>query len=427
MLNMLPPLTPVSPGTSSMSSSSWSRASSTSCDSSDDFPMSPDSGYGAPISIGGGNAVGPSTAVFGGAASCEFGSLFVNPTSQTPYSDATQCKKSTKHVKRPMNAFMVFSQIERRKISEVQPDLHNAEISKRLGVRWKRLNDVDRQPYVEEAERLRNLHIQEYPDYKYKPRKKPKPPQKASALRDKQLEEQRRRASTWKKTRSETASPVSGESLIGTSKSVVRMSRAGFSVFDATDSGASRLKLKLTIDSTFKDQLKANKHAAAATTTTEKLGSSSSVQSGDSLVPSNSWLPASGLVTVKQEAPEQSVDDDASLAELDQLSDGDLIPSQWQLQLNGVDWAKLIDAEVGSWTDLATTTATTSNRSPQPHTSSTTTSSSARSLNVLPLAAAVPQASTLDDSGDYCPPEVCELLLGDNWFETSLGSPLVLV
>jgi len=31
-----------------------------------------------------------------------------------------------------------------------------------------------RQPYIQEAERLRELHMQEYPDYKYRPRKKSK-------------------------------------------------------------------------------------------------------------------------------------------------------------------------------------------------------------------------------------------------------------
>lgn len=71
-----------------------------------------------------------------------------------------------------MNAFMVWSQIERRKICEQQPDMHNAEISKRLGRRWKTLSDVERQPFIDEAERLRQLHLQEYPDYKYRPRKK---------------------------------------------------------------------------------------------------------------------------------------------------------------------------------------------------------------------------------------------------------------
>ena len=73
-----------------------------------------------------------------------------------------------------MNAFMVFSQLERKKIIEVTPDKHNAEISKELGRRWKLLPEEARLPYKEEAERLLICHQKEYPDYKYKPRKKPK-------------------------------------------------------------------------------------------------------------------------------------------------------------------------------------------------------------------------------------------------------------
>ena len=73
-----------------------------------------------------------------------------------------------------MNAFMVWSQLERRKIIEVTPDKHNAEISKELGRRWRILPEEARHPYVAEAERLRILHQKEFPDYKYKPKKKPK-------------------------------------------------------------------------------------------------------------------------------------------------------------------------------------------------------------------------------------------------------------
>ncbi|XP_071523606.1 uncharacterized protein [Panulirus ornatus] len=102
-----------------------------------------------------------------------FGSQKVDVNSTTPYSDATQTKKHpVNHIKRPMNAFMVWSQLERRKIVQRHPDMHNAEISKRLGKRWKTLSSVERQPYIDEAERLRLLHMQEYPDYKYRPRKK---------------------------------------------------------------------------------------------------------------------------------------------------------------------------------------------------------------------------------------------------------------
>lgn len=61
-------------------------------------------------------------------------------------------------------AFMVWSQIERRKICSQHPDMHNAEISKQLGARWKKLDDGEKRPFVEEAERLRVLHTKEYPD-----------------------------------------------------------------------------------------------------------------------------------------------------------------------------------------------------------------------------------------------------------------------
>ncbi|KAH8261659.1 hypothetical protein KR044_013016, partial [Drosophila immigrans] len=102
-----------------------------------------------------------------------FGSNRVSVNSSTPYSDATQTKKhSPGHIKRPMNAFMVWSQMERRKICERTPDLHNAEISKELGRRWQLLTKDDKQPYIMEAETLRKLHMIEYPNYKYRPQKK---------------------------------------------------------------------------------------------------------------------------------------------------------------------------------------------------------------------------------------------------------------
>lgn len=45
--------------------------------------------------------------------------------------------KRRTHVKRPMNAFMVWAQAARRKLADQYPHLHNAELSKTLGKLWR--------------------------------------------------------------------------------------------------------------------------------------------------------------------------------------------------------------------------------------------------------------------------------------------------
>ena len=45
--------------------------------------------------------------------------------------------KRQTHVKRPMNAFMVWAQAARRRLGDQYPSLHNAELSKTLGKLWR--------------------------------------------------------------------------------------------------------------------------------------------------------------------------------------------------------------------------------------------------------------------------------------------------
>jgi len=78
------------------------------------------------------------------------------------------------YIKRPMNAFMIWSQIQRRKIMSETPAMHNAEISRTLGKLWREQPEDVKRLYVIEAERMRLQHMRDHPDYKYKPKKKNK-------------------------------------------------------------------------------------------------------------------------------------------------------------------------------------------------------------------------------------------------------------
>ncbi|TRY68770.1 hypothetical protein TCAL_06194 [Tigriopus californicus] len=85
---------------------------------------------------------------------------------------AQKMDKRKTHVKRPMNAFMVWAQAARRRLGDQYPSLHNAELSKTLGKLWRILKEEEKMPFQREAERLRVRHKREHPEYKYQPRRR---------------------------------------------------------------------------------------------------------------------------------------------------------------------------------------------------------------------------------------------------------------
>ena len=75
-------------------------------------------------------------------------------------------------VKRPMNAFMVYAQVARKKVANKYPNLSFRKLSKTLGELWRMLDEHERKPFVEEADRLRREHKRDHPTYKFQPQRR---------------------------------------------------------------------------------------------------------------------------------------------------------------------------------------------------------------------------------------------------------------
>ena len=73
---------------------------------------------------------------------------------------------------------MLFAKIQRENIT-ANFSCNHSEISKALGRLWQDLSKDEKEPFMRGAKTLVELHRLEYPDYKYRPRKKGQPKETA--------------------------------------------------------------------------------------------------------------------------------------------------------------------------------------------------------------------------------------------------------
>nr|XP_006815472.1 PREDICTED: uncharacterized protein LOC102805802 [Saccoglossus kowalevskii] len=74
------------------------------------------------------------------------------------------------HIKRPMNAFMVWARVYRPILAKEHPNANNAEISVKLGEVWHRMTDLQKKPYYEESQKIKDQHKKDHPGWVYQPR-----------------------------------------------------------------------------------------------------------------------------------------------------------------------------------------------------------------------------------------------------------------
>ncbi|KAJ1967618.1 hypothetical protein H4R35_006659, partial [Dimargaris xerosporica] len=80
----------------------------------------------------------------------------------------TSAPASQSHrVKRPMNAFLLFSAKRRPQLQQADPPISTADQSKLLAEEWHGMSPTSKQRYFDHAKQLKEQFIQDHPDYVY--------------------------------------------------------------------------------------------------------------------------------------------------------------------------------------------------------------------------------------------------------------------
>ncbi|XP_067093832.1 protein capicua homolog isoform X2 [Osmerus mordax] len=87
---------------------------------------------------------------------------------------ASPGKREKDHIRRPMNAFMIFSKRHRALVHQRHPNQDNRTVSKILGEWWYALGPKEKQKYHDLAFQVKEAHFKAHPDWKWcnKDRKK---------------------------------------------------------------------------------------------------------------------------------------------------------------------------------------------------------------------------------------------------------------
>ena len=63
------------------------------------------------------------------------------------------------HIKRPMNAFLMFCKCKRSLIRQENPDIDNRNVTRLLGDRWANLKEDDKLVYIDMAKKVCYWHL----------------------------------------------------------------------------------------------------------------------------------------------------------------------------------------------------------------------------------------------------------------------------
>ena len=81
--------------------------------------------------------------------------------------NGSKTRENAKHVKRPMNAFILFSKNHRTFFKQLYPGRDNRKISTLLAEKWRSMKPEEKEPYQLEAKELMRQTKETHPDFKY--------------------------------------------------------------------------------------------------------------------------------------------------------------------------------------------------------------------------------------------------------------------